>query len=32
MANMPIASAIYLILWEQLPAEDGFKQIESFLI
>lgn len=32
MAKMPIASAIYLILWEQLPAEDGFKQIESFLI
>lgn len=30
-ATMPIASAIYSILWEQLPAAEGFKQIESFL-
>lgn len=30
-AQMPIATAIHAILWEQLPAEEGFKQIESFL-
>jgi glycerol-3-phosphate dehydrogenase (NAD(P)+) len=31
-SDMPIASTIYEILWEQLPAEDGFKKIEGFLI
>jgi glycerol-3-phosphate dehydrogenase (NAD(P)+) len=31
-ADMQIASAIYDILWEQLPAEDGFKKIESYLV
>ncbi len=30
-APMPIAAAIHAILWEQLPAEEGFKLIESFL-
>jgi glycerol-3-phosphate dehydrogenase (NAD(P)+) len=30
-AAMPIATAIYQILWEELPAEDGFKQIEGTL-
>lgn len=31
-ATMPIASAIYEILWEQLPAAEGFKKIETFLV
>ncbi len=31
-APMPIASTIFEILWEQLPAEEGFKKIESFLV
>ncbi len=31
-AEMPIASAIYEILWEQLPATEGFKKIETFLV
>src|SRR5947208_7466912 len=26
-ADMPIAKTIYEILWEHLPAEDGFKKI-----
>ena len=30
-ANMPISKIIYQILWEQLPAEDGFRQIENIL-
>jgi glycerol-3-phosphate dehydrogenase (NAD(P)+) len=30
-AEMPIASIIYKILWEQLPAEEGFNSIETFL-
>jgi glycerol-3-phosphate dehydrogenase (NAD(P)+) len=30
-ANIPISSAIYEILWEQLPAEQGFKKIETYL-
>ncbi len=30
-AAMPIASIIYNILWEHLPAEEGFISIESFL-
>lgn len=31
-ASMPIAAAIYEILWEQLPAAEGFKKIETFLV
>lgn len=31
LAAMPIANAIHAILWDQLPAEDGFKQIEVIL-
>jgi glycerol-3-phosphate dehydrogenase (NAD(P)+) len=31
-ADMPIASAIYEILWEQTPAVHGFKKIETFLV
>lgn len=31
-ANMPIAAAIYQILWENLPAAEGFKKIETFLV
>jgi len=31
-AVMPIASAIYEILWEQHSAADGFKKIEGFLV
>lgn len=31
-AGMPIASSIYETLWEHLPAADGFKQIETFLV
>jgi glycerol-3-phosphate dehydrogenase (NAD(P)+) len=30
-ANIPIAETIYKILWEHLPAEEGFKQIEQVL-
>ena len=30
-AQMPIATTIYSILWDHLPAEEGFKLIESFL-
>lgn len=30
-AALPIAAAIHDILWENLPAEEGFKQIEGFL-
>lgn len=30
-ADMPIATAIYRILWEGLPAEEGFKLIEESL-
>ena len=30
-APLPIATAIHDILWENLPAEEGFKQMESFL-
>ncbi len=29
---MPIASTIYEILWEHLPAQQGFKKIETFLV
>jgi glycerol-3-phosphate dehydrogenase (NAD(P)+) len=31
-AEMPLAETIYDILWEQLPADRGFKSIESLLI
>ena len=31
-AEIPIATAIYRILWEQLPAQEGFRQIEEFLV
>jgi glycerol-3-phosphate dehydrogenase (NAD(P)+) len=31
-ANMPIAKTIYQILWEHLPANEGFKKIEAILI
>ena len=30
-ANMPIANIIYEILWEHVPAREGFKKIETFL-
>ncbi|MBV9989115.1 MAG: NAD(P)-binding domain-containing protein [Chitinophagaceae bacterium] len=30
-ASMPIAATIYQILWEHLPARDGFKKIETYL-
>lgn len=29
---IPIASMIYRILWEQVPAQEGFKEIEQLLI
>ena len=31
-AEMPIAATIYEILWEHLPAAEGFKKIETFLV
>lgn len=31
-ADMPIATAIYEILWEQTPASEGFKKIETLLM
>ncbi|HEY4209376.1 MAG TPA: NAD(P)H-dependent glycerol-3-phosphate dehydrogenase [Puia sp.] len=31
-AEMPIAATIYHILWENVKAEDGFKQIEPYLV
>ncbi len=31
-ADMPIANAVYEILWEGLPAEEGFSIIESILV
>jgi len=31
-ANIPIADAIYEILWQQLPPEEGFKKIETLLV
>ncbi len=31
-ADMPIASAIYKVLWENLSAKEGFKTIEEVLI
>lgn len=32
MADMPIAETVYKILWENVKASDGFKQIEEVLI
>ncbi|RFM26601.1 NAD(P)H-dependent glycerol-3-phosphate dehydrogenase [Deminuibacter soli] len=31
-ANMPVATAIYRILWEQVPAAEGFAGIEGILV
>ncbi len=31
-ANMPIAETIYNILWNKIPAEEGFKRIEEMLV
>lgn len=31
-SDMPIAETIYKILWEGLPADEGFKYIESVLV
>ena len=31
-APMPIASTIYKILWNELPAQEGFTEIESILV
>ncbi|HTI08950.1 MAG TPA: NAD(P)H-dependent glycerol-3-phosphate dehydrogenase [Puia sp.] len=31
-AEMPIAERIYRILWENVKVEDGFKQIEPYLV
>lgn len=31
-AAMPIAAAIYDILWEHLPAAEGFEKIEGYLV
>jgi len=31
-AAMPIATTIYEILWEHVPAREGFKKIETFLV
>jgi glycerol-3-phosphate dehydrogenase (NAD(P)+) len=31
-ADMPIAETIYSILWDHLPAKEGFKKIEGFLL
>ena len=31
-ATIPIVTTIYQILWEQLPADEGFKNIESLLM
>ena len=30
-AEIPIAHTIYQILWENLPASEGFKKIEGYL-
>jgi hypothetical protein len=29
---MPIAETVYKILWENLPAREGFSKIESILV
>ncbi|TAF95911.1 MAG: glycerol-3-phosphate dehydrogenase, partial [Bacteroidetes bacterium] len=31
-AHIPIATTIYQILWEQLPADEGFANIEGYLV
>jgi glycerol-3-phosphate dehydrogenase (NAD(P)+) len=31
-AEMPIAETIYKILWNELPADEGFAKIESILV
>jgi glycerol-3-phosphate dehydrogenase (NAD(P)+) len=31
-AEMPIAETVYRILWENVKVQDGFKQIEPFLV
>jgi hypothetical protein len=31
-AEIPIVTTIYQILWEQLPADEGFKIIEGLLV
>lgn len=31
-ADIPIAGTIYEILWQQLPAQEGFKRIEKLLV
>jgi len=31
-ADMPIAETVYKIIWEKMPAEEGFKSIEETLI
>lgn len=31
-ASMPIAGAIYEILWDHIPGREGFKKIEGFLV
>jgi len=32
LAEIPIATAIYEILWKQLPADEGFGKIETYLL
>ena len=32
LAEMPIAETIYKILWEQMQASEGFKEIEETLV
>jgi len=29
---MPVAETIYKILWNELPADEGFEQIEKILV
>ena len=31
-ADMPIADTVYKILWENLPAREGFNSIEQALV
>jgi glycerol-3-phosphate dehydrogenase (NAD(P)+) len=31
-SDMSIAETIYQILWEHIPAEEGFKKIEGYLV
>jgi glycerol-3-phosphate dehydrogenase (NAD(P)+) len=32
LADMPIATTIYQVLWEHVAAREGFKEIETFLV